>query len=203
MVVSIPGWLWEPVCSRWQTKTLLTVLLRLAQTNLGRKKRRTDVTVTTESDEDDDGGGTEHVFADDSEPVRGGRRANQSENEKVNSDHVERSRVVNVALPEDVPKGKRKARSRRRRPMATEDGKSQRNGSFSRTKVGSGVSRSKFDKVVASGLEEEVDAPSSPSSEDAVSNYSEEDEEMVVHKGMRSIRRRRDGESSDGEQEVY
>lgn len=50
--------------------------------------------------------------------------------------------------------------------------------------MGSGVLRFKFDKVVVLGLEEEVDVLFLFLSEDVVSNYSEEDEEMVVYKGM-------------------
>ncbi len=101
-----------------------------------------------------------------------------------------------VATREDVPKGKRKAR--RRRLLAVDEG---HDGIRGKRKVSKTARKSEVHEKVAStdGQEEEPDAPSSPSSEEVVSNYSEEDEEMVVRRGIRSRHRRGEGDSSGGE----
>lgn len=105
------------------------------------------------------------------------------------------SRKDNLQLLEDVPKGKRKARRRRRLAVQGHDGEI--SGGGHRAEKCSGETEAEDGRDA--GQEDELDVPSSPSSEDAVSNYSEEDEEMVVHRGIRSRQQCEEGESSAGE----
>eukprot|EP00250_Pteridium_aquilinum_P008359 c17883_g1_i1 orf=244-4020(+) len=153
------------------------------KTNLGRKRRRLESAVATESDHAEQlshfqDGGEDHV------PGKASKEAeiDGSESWPLSDSNKE----ADLSLPEEVPKGKRKARRGRR--LTT-----QSKGYGARAHNGKGE---RVDES-AQGVEDDLDHMVSPFSEEPAS--SSEDDEIFVHRGPgRHISRHR-GSSVDSE----
>lgn len=162
------------------------------KTNVGRKRRRPESIAAVESENAEDVDVRGVIHDDGGEDLKSGK--SPKEVDMDGSDcwpPSDGGKDIDLTLPEEVPKGKRKARQRRRLAVQAK-GYGTRNRHGNEEKVAEALTMS----------EEDHERVLSPLSEDATSNYSEEEEEMLVHCGGRHTSRHRGSSVDSGDDEM-
>ncbi|XP_057830457.2 uncharacterized protein LOC131041404 isoform X2 [Cryptomeria japonica] len=149
------------------------------KTGMGRKRRRIDLAAAADSENEEDAEGRHFVHEEDQHMLRSSKSHDMG-SERTDSLVSDRQKDVDTAPLEEVPKGKRKAR--RRRPVAYK-GKEDMD-EFKRSNK-EDKQRYKVEGSVRISQEDEHE-PFSPSSEDAESIDSEDDN----HHAARNVRMR-------------